>query len=106
MSLRAVFQIQARLCRSFGHPLRLEILHNLRRGPKSVSELAQLVRRPQPTLSRHLSSLRAAGIVLTEHRAQSVYYRIANPKLFKICDLMRETLEEQSAHEARLAREL
>ena len=86
--------------------MRLELLHNLRSGPKQVTELARLVNQPESTVSRHLSVLRSAGIVLTNHQGRAVYYRIANPKLFQVCDLMRQTLEEQSAHEARLARYL
>jgi DNA-binding transcriptional ArsR family regulator len=106
MNSRGVFQIQARLCKAMSHPLRLELLHDLREAPKHVGELAELVGQPQSTVSRHLSILRSAGIVLARHDGQSVYNRIANPKLFKVCDLMRETLEEQSAREARLARQL
>jgi DNA-binding transcriptional ArsR family regulator len=106
MSTKGFFEIQARLCKAMGDPIRLEILHNLRDCPKHVAELVRLLRRPQPTLSRHLSILRSAGIVFAEHQGQSVYYRIANPKLFKVCDLMRETLEEQSALQSRLMREL
>ncbi len=89
-----------------GHPVRLEILHDLRDGPKRVAGLARLLEQPQSTVSRHLAALRLAGIVLAEHQAQSVYYRIANPKLFRVCDLMRETLEEQSALQSRLMRGL
>jgi ArsR family transcriptional regulator len=89
-----------------GHPVRLEILHDLRDGPKHVGQLARLLQQPQSTVSRHLSALRSAGIVLAEHQGQSVYYRIANHKLFKVCDLMRETLEEQSALQSRVMHEL
>ena len=106
MTPQAVFQVQARLCKSLGHPVRLEMLHNLRSGPKQVTELARLVRQPESTVSRHLSVLRSAGIVLANHQGRMVYYRIANPKLFQVCDLMRQTLEEQRAREARLAQYL
>jgi ArsR family transcriptional regulator len=106
MNPQTVFDIQARLCKSMGYPIRLEILHNLRDGPKSVNELSEVLGQPQSTISRHLSILRVAGIVLADHQRQNVYYRVANPKLLRVCDLMREVLEEQSAHETRLAREL
>jgi ArsR family transcriptional regulator, virulence genes transcriptional regulator len=106
VSARAVFQIQARLCKTLGHPVRLEMLHNLRSGPRQVSELARLVEQPESTVSRHLSALRSAGVVVASHQGRMVFYRIANPKLFQICDLMRQTLEEHSAREAQLARYL
>jgi ArsR family transcriptional regulator len=106
MSPQTVFDIQARLCKSMGYPIRLEILHNLRDGSKCVNELSELLGQPQSTISRHLSILRSAGIVLADHQRQKVYYRVANLKLLSVCDLMREVLEEQSVHETKLAREL
>ena len=106
MSLKSIFEIQARLCKWMGHPVRFEILHSLRGGPKCVGELAELLRQPQSMISRHLSVLRIAGIVLADHQGQNNYYRVANQKLLNVCDLMREVLEEQSAHEAKLAREM
>ncbi|MFN2120959.1 MAG: ArsR/SmtB family transcription factor [Anaerolineales bacterium] len=106
MTGQASFQIQARLCKSLGHPVRLEMLHYLRSGPKQVTELARLVGQPESTVSRHLSLLRSAGVVLANHQGRTVHYRIANSKLFQVCDLMRQTLDEQHAREARIARYL
>lgn len=106
MSPQTVFDIQARLCKSMGHPIRLEILRSLRDGPKCVNELSELLGQPQSTISRHLSILRSTGIVLADHQRQNLYYRVANPKLLSVCDLMREVLEEQSVQEAKLMREL
>jgi ArsR family transcriptional regulator len=106
MKSQTIFDIQARLCTSMGHPLRLQILHNLRDGPKRASELSEMLKQTQAAISRHLAILRSAGIVLAEHQRQNVYYRVANQKLLVVCDLMREILEEQSIHEAKLAQEL
>jgi DNA-binding transcriptional ArsR family regulator len=89
-----------------GHPIRLEILHNLRDGPKRARELSEMLRQSQSAISRHLAILRSAGILLADHQKQNVYYRLANQKLLGVCDLMREVLEEQSVHAARLAQEL
>lgn len=89
-----------------GYPIRLEILHSLRDGQKCVSDLSEILKQLQSTISRHLSILRSAGIVLTDHQKQNIYYHVANPKLLVVCDLMREILEEQSIHETKLVREL
>ena len=106
MKSQTIFDIQARLCSSMGHPIRLEIVHNLRDGPKCVHELAEILKQSQPMISRHLAVLRAIGVVLTDHQKQNVYYRISNPKLLDVCDSLRDILEEQSAYENKLAREL
>lgn len=106
MKSQTIFDIQARLCSSMASPIRLAILHNLRGGPKCISELAEILKQSQSTISRHLAVLRSVGVVLADHQRQSVYYRVANPKLLGACDLMREALEEKRAHENKLAREL
>ena len=106
MKSQTFFDIQASLCKSMGYPIRLEILHNLRDGPKCVNELSELLKQSQSMISRHLAILRSAGIVRAVHQGQNTYYRIASPKLSGVCDLMREVLEEQSVHEIKLAREL
>jgi DNA-binding transcriptional ArsR family regulator len=106
MKSQTIFDLQARLCTAMGHSIRLKILHNLRNGPKRASELSGILKQSQSAISRHLAILRTAGIVLADHQRQNIYYRVANQKLLGICDLMREVLEEQSVHEARLAQEL
>ncbi len=106
MSPETIRDRQARLCRSMGYPVRVELMDALRDSPKCVRELSALLGRQESTVSRHLSILRSAGVVAVEHRGQNAYYRVADPRLLKICDLMRETLAAQRRHEGKLAREL
>jgi len=106
MKSQTIFDIQARFFQSMGYPIRLEILHSLRDGQKSVNELSKILKQSQPMISRHLAILRSARIVQTDHQGHNIFYHVANPKLLGVCDLMREVLEEQSVHEAKLAREL
>jgi DNA-binding transcriptional ArsR family regulator len=54
-----IFEMQAKLCQSLGHAIRLCIIHTLKEGPKSVKEIATIVEVSQPTVSRHLSVLRS-----------------------------------------------
>jgi len=98
MTEREVFETQANLCRAMGAPARLEIVHALREGPKYVSDLARIIGLSQPTVSRHLAALRRIGILTAERQRIGVVYRIANPKIVAICDLMREVIAEQAAH--------
>jgi DNA-binding transcriptional ArsR family regulator len=51
----------------------------------------------QAKVSQHLAILRAYGIVATQREGKDVIYRIANPKLTRVCDLMREVLAEQAS---------
>lgn len=102
MSDHSIFEVQADLCRCMSSTTRIEILHVLRDGPRGVSDIVQITGHPQATISRHLGVLRNGGVVFAQRHAQEVLYRIANPKLIDICDLMREVLVEDSARRSRL----
>jgi len=59
---------RAKVMKALGHPLRLLLLDALQRGDLCLCELHPLFKVRQPTLSRHLSVLKQAGLV-TERRA-------------------------------------
>jgi ArsR family transcriptional regulator, arsenate/arsenite/antimonite-responsive transcriptional repressor len=60
--------------RAFSDPTRLRILHLIRDGEVCVCDLVDVLRLPQPTVSRHLSYLRKAGLVSTrEERSWNFY---------------------------------
>ena len=104
MSHRSIFEVQADLCRCMASATRIGIVHVLRDGPQRVGDIAKLIGQPQTTVSRHLGVLRNGGVVTAQRRGQDIVYRIANPKLVSICDLMREVLVEEAARSSQLAR--
>lgn len=69
------------LFKALGDELRLAVtLLIYRHGELCVCELMAAFSAPQPKVSRHLASLRDAGLLNTERRGQWVYYYI-NPHL-------------------------
>ena len=102
MSRRSIFEVQADLCRCMASATRIEIVHVLRDGPQRVGDIARLMGQPQTTVSRHLGVLRNGGVVIAQRQARGVVYQIANPKIVRICDLMREVLIEEAARRSRL----
>lgn len=92
---KKIYKLHAELCKTLANPIRLEILNLLGKGEKSVSELTDLTGAPQPTVSRHLAVLRQKKVVSTRKDGVNVFYKIANPKIIKACDLIREVLFEQ-----------
>ena len=95
---KRIFQLHAEICKTLSHPIRLEILSLLRDGKKSVTELAVLTGVRQATVSQHLAVLRQRGVVSTKREGINVYYDVANPKITKACDLMREVMFENIAN--------
>lgn len=67
---------------------RLQIVCSLKSGAKSVGEIIEYTGLGQANVSKHLKMLTHAGIVSREQRGVSVYYQIANPFLFELCDLV------------------
>lgn len=65
--------------KALAHPGRLLIVNELARGERCVCELAGLVGSEMPTVSRHLSILRNAGIIDDEKRGAKVFYRLVTP---------------------------
>ena len=97
---KRIFEMHADICTIFSNPKRLEIIDLLRDGEKSVNELSSLMEIPQANLSQHLSLMRQRGILETRRDGVNIYYSIANPKVIKAFEIMREVLLEQlSMHE-------
>jgi len=102
VSHEKIFEIQAELCRAMGNPLRMEIVHLLRNGTLNVNDITSAVEQHQATVSRNLTILRNAGIVVTHREGNNILYQIANPKLVDVCDLMRDVLMEQIGERSKL----
>ncbi len=79
---------------------RLQVLCSLRSGSKNVSEIIEETGLGQANVSKHLKILAQAGIVSRTPQGVSVYYEIAEPFIFELCELVSDRLslrlEEQS----------
>lgn len=71
---------------------RLQILCALKSGAKNVSEIIAETGLGQANVSKHLKLLTQAGIVSRTPQGVSVYYEIANPLFFELCDLVCDAL--------------
>ncbi|UCF81219.1 MAG: winged helix-turn-helix transcriptional regulator [Acidobacteriota bacterium] len=63
--------------RAFSDPTRLRILHLLGEGEVCVGDLVEILTVPQPTVSRHLSYLRRAGLVRARRNGRWCFYSLA-----------------------------
>ncbi|MEK7701824.1 MAG: metalloregulator ArsR/SmtB family transcription factor [candidate division NC10 bacterium] len=99
-----IYELHAGVCQILSHPTRLKVLNALRDQELAVAELARRVGTSLPNLSQHLAILRQRRVVLTRREGVTIYYRIANPKILRAFDIMREVLFEQLAEGRRLVR--
>lgn len=105
-SEKAIFEYQADVCKTLANSKRLEIIHALKSGEKSVSELVQTLGIPKANVSQHLSVMRHKGVLKSRKNGVNVYYSIASPKVIKACALMREVLAEQMHEKGEIYRRL
>src|SRR3989442_14177814 len=68
----------ARLFKALGDETRLRVVALLSHGELCVCHIEAALALTQPTASRHLGVLRAAGIVDTRRAGTWVYYRLAD----------------------------
>ncbi len=86
---REVNQLHASICQALADPKRILILYELHEGPKTVTELTEALKVPQPTVSRHLKMLREQRLVYNERDGVSVRYSLADDRVITALDTMR-----------------
>lgn len=95
--------------RALADPTRLRIVRLLLQGPLCVGDLVSVLDLPQPMVSRHLASLRRAGLVEDEKRGLWCFYRLtARPgpqqKILAVLDAAAAGVAGAAADDAALRR--
>ena len=93
----SIFDLQAELCQAMSNASRLLIVHTLRQDVQCVADIARLAGLTPAKTSQHLAILRRHNIVIAQRQGGRIVYRLANPKIARVCDLMREILTDQAA---------
>jgi DNA-binding transcriptional ArsR family regulator len=85
---------------ALAEPTRLRILNLLREAEHNVGELAESCGYTAANMSRHLAVLMQQGFVKREGRGTSVYYQIADPTIYALCDLVCDRIAQQHSEQA------
>jgi ArsR family transcriptional regulator len=96
--------LHSQLCAGLADPKRILILYELSEGSHNVTELAEILAMPQPTVSRHLKQLRERDLVDHVREGTSVVYSVADERVIQALDLLREVLADQLQDQADLAK--
>ena len=83
-------------------PMRLRLLHALFDGEKPVNALVEETGGTQANVSRHLQTLAEAGLLARRKEGLQVFYSIADPSIFTLCELVCGSLEKQHAAKAEI----
>jgi rhodanese-related sulfurtransferase/DNA-binding transcriptional ArsR family regulator len=95
----------ARIGKAVGSPHRIEMLELLAQGERTVDSLATEIGLSLANASQHLQALRQAALVDSRKDGLFVYYRLADPAVFDICEAIRSVAERRLADLERLLHE-
>jgi DNA-binding transcriptional ArsR family regulator len=96
-------ELHAQICQALADPTRILLLYALVDGPRNVGELAAELKLGQPNVSRHLKVLRERGMATASREGANVVYSLADKRVIKALDLMREVLADHLTQRAQLA---
>jgi DNA-binding transcriptional ArsR family regulator len=88
--------------RALSEPLRLKILNALRDRARNVGELTELLDCSQANVSKHLATLTRHGLVERSAQGTNAFYRIADPRVYQLCDLVCGRMAQRFASQARM----
>lgn len=101
-SLDELSLLHDNICTAVGDPKRLLILYTLAEGPRHVTALADELGMPQPTVSRHLNTLRQSYLVTADRDGAAMVYQLAEPRIIAVLETMRGILRDAIAHQSDL----
>jgi DNA-binding transcriptional ArsR family regulator len=103
---RALYERHAEMCKVFSNPTRLMILNALRNTEMTVAAVAEKLGITMGTVSPHLLMMKRQHVLASRKQGNQVFYRLANARMLKAFDLIREVLYEQMRQEGNLTRHL
>lgn len=80
----ADIRAHAQIFKALGHPARLQIVTLLADGERCVCDLTEQVGLDISTISKHLSILVSAGVLVNERRANKIFHRLRTPCVLKV----------------------
>jgi ArsR family transcriptional regulator len=90
--------------KALGEPMRLRLLQALRAGECSVGDLVERTGGGQANVSKHLQVLFQQGYVARRKEGTTSWYRITDPQVFTMCELVCGGLEEELDRKKKLLR--
>jgi ArsR family transcriptional regulator len=100
---KAQMEARSKVMKALAHPTRLFIVDELSRGERCVCDLTEKIGADVSTVSKHLSLLKRAGIVLDDRRGVQVFYRLRVPCILNFFGCVEAVLEEVDRESASAA---
>jgi len=93
-------EIVARRFAVLAEPMRLRLIQALFAGERNVTDLVAATGGTQANISRHLQTLIAAHVLARRKEGLQVFYRISDPTISRLCELVCGSLEKSLTRQA------
>ncbi|HEY3414115.1 MAG TPA: metalloregulator ArsR/SmtB family transcription factor [Armatimonadota bacterium] len=100
MMNKADYEKRSRIIKALGHPSRLMMVDALAKGEICVCDLQAIVGSDMSTISKHLSVLKAAGLVIDRKQGLQVFYRLRVPCITQFFGCVEAVLDADRAEMA------
>ena len=99
----AFYESQAQIIKALAHPARLLLVNLLEKRPVCVCELTEAVGCDISTVSLHLAVLRRAGLVVSEKKANKVFYSLKCPCVLEFLDCIMRIVKTNARQQSKVA---
>ncbi len=89
------YERRVQIIKAMAHPTRLFIIDELSKKELSVCELRDMVGDDISTISKHLTVLKNAGLLLSDKRGSKVFYKVEILCVSKILDCADNIIKAQ-----------
>jgi ArsR family transcriptional regulator len=99
-------QFKADIFQALGHPTRIAIVEQLRKGETTAGRLIEQLGLEQANASQHLSILRGKQIVVSRKEGNQVFYSLRDPALIEVLDILRRYFQSQLSQTASMLKQI
>jgi ArsR family transcriptional regulator len=93
---KTYFEARSKVLKALAHPSRLYIVEELEKGERCVCDFAEEIGVDISTISKHLSVLKQAGIIIDDKRGSQVFYKLRVPCILNFFGCVESVIENQS----------
>jgi ArsR family transcriptional regulator, arsenate/arsenite/antimonite-responsive transcriptional repressor len=91
--LQEHYKVRARIIKALAHPSRLFIVEELKKNPRSVGDLAEMIGADASTVSKHLSILKNEGLVFDRRDGTTIFYHLKCPCILDFIGCIEDVLK-------------
>ena len=99
-------QFKADIFQALGHPTRIAIVEQLRKGETTAGRLIEQLGLEQANASQHLAVLRTKQIVASRKEGNQVFYSLRDPALIEVLDILRRYFQSQLSQTASMLKQI